>query len=177
MTMLPPSFIRGSALRASSSSEYTLISIAMRKPSREVSTVRPLRSLRSAKATECTRKSRDPIRSATVANAASTPASSVTSIGTMMSEPADSASGCTRFSSASPWYVNASSAPAAAARRAIPQAIERSLATPYDQALLAGENLRCGVVIHGHAPFGWRRDRLLQTALKNSRSGPLRPSL
>ena len=50
--------------------------------------------------------------------------------GNTRSEFTDAASGRTRRSRASPWKVNASSAPCAAQAAAMPQASERSLATP-----------------------------------------------
>ena len=57
-------------------------------------------------------------------------ASSPTSHGITIEDPTLSARGRTRFSSASPWNVKASSAPAFAAAEAMPHPMERSLATP-----------------------------------------------
>src|SRR5579883_3497848 len=77
-----------------------------------------------------TRKSSRSHSARTAAKAASMLASSATSQGTTMRLPTEVASGRTRRSSASPWKVKASSAPCAAHAVAIPQASERSLATP-----------------------------------------------
>ncbi len=72
----------------------------------------------------------------------------VTSHGTMILAPIELASGRTRFSRASPWKVKATSAPWSWHALAIPQAIERSLATPIDEAFFTGHQLSsCG-----HAP-------------------------
>ena len=64
------------------------------------------------------------------AKVASMLAALVTSQGTMISAPIELASGRTRFSRASPWKVKATFAPCSWQALAIPQAIERSLATP-----------------------------------------------
>ena len=77
-----------------------------------------------------TRKSSSPHFFSTSAKAASMLAASVTSQGTTISQPIDLASGRTRFSSASPWKVKASLAPASWQALEMAQAIERSLATP-----------------------------------------------
>ena len=77
-----------------------------------------------------TTKSRLPQALSSAAKASSSDASSATSQGRTIDAPTLSASGRTRFSSASPWKVKASSAPWSATARAMPQAIDRSLATP-----------------------------------------------
>src|SRR6202161_871558 len=63
-------------------------------------------------------------------NTVSIEAPAVTSQWPSTCAPDSCASGRTRFSSASPWNVNASSAPAAWAALAMPHAIERLFATP-----------------------------------------------
>ena len=77
-----------------------------------------------------TTKSSPPHCFSTSAKVASMLAASVTSQGTMILAPSELASGRTRFCMASPWKVNATSAPCSWQALAIPQAIERSLATP-----------------------------------------------
>ena len=76
--------------------------------------------------------------------------------GNSRSEPTDAASGRTRRSSASPWKVNASSAPCAAQAAAMPQPSERSLATP-----MIRPRLPCISV-----PLQWRRCRALADPLR-----------
>src|SRR3546814_531599 len=87
-----------------------------------------------------TRKSSSPQVFSMVAKTASMEASSVTSQGSTISAPTDSASGRTRRSRASPWKVNASSAPCSRAAVAMPQAMDRSLATPMTRPRLPAIN-------------------------------------
>ncbi len=70
----------------------------------------------------------------------------VTSQGRMMSAPIEPASGRTRFSSASPWKVKATLAPCSWQALAIPQAIERSLATPMTRPFLPAINCAATVM-------------------------------
>jgi hypothetical protein len=63
-------------------------------------------------------------------NAALNDVASVTSHGMTSFDPVSAASGSTRFLSASPCYVKASSAPLRAHAWAIPHAMERLFATP-----------------------------------------------
>ena len=67
----------------------------------------------------------------------------------MISLPIDLASGRTRFSSASPWKVKASLAPCSWQALAMPQAIERSLATPMTRPFFPAINCAGS----GHASF------------------------
>ena len=78
------------------------MSIVRRKLSRLVLTYLPFNSSLSEKAIAWTTKSRLPHALLIAAKVASMLASSVTSQGVTIFEPTDSASGCTRFSSASP---------------------------------------------------------------------------
>src|SRR5262249_2330734 len=84
----------------------------------------------SEKAIACTRKSSRPQRSPSASNTRETLDSLVTSQSRTKVLPTVSANGRTRFSSASPWNVNASSAPCALTALEMPHARERSLATP-----------------------------------------------
>ena len=93
-----------------------------------------------------TRKSSLPHSFSSSAKAASMLAASVTSHGTMIFAPIELASGRTRFSSASPWKVKASSAPWSWQALAMPQAIERSLATPMIRPFFPAINCAAAVM-------------------------------
>src|SRR3954469_23902284 len=95
---------------------------------------------RGAYATACTRMSRLPQSLFTRSKAAVISSSLVTSSGTMIFEPRDSASGVTRSFILSLRYVNASSAPSRCMACAMPQAMERSVATPTMRARLPARN-------------------------------------
>src|SRR5262245_10761316 len=95
---------------------------------------------RGAYATACTRMSRLPQSRFNLSNAAEISSSFVTSSGMMIFEPSDSASGVTRSFILSFRYVNASSAPSRCMACAMPQAMERSVATPTMRARLPARN-------------------------------------
>ena len=94
-----------------------------------------------------TRKSSSPHCFSTSAKVASMLAASVTSQGTMILAPIELASGRTRFSSASPWKVKASFAPCSWQALAMPQAIERSLATPMTRPFFPAINCPAAVML------------------------------
>src|SRR6478752_4119753 len=75
-----------------------------------------------------------------VANAESISPSLVTSSCMVSFEPSDSARGCTRSLNFSLTYENASSAPSRCMACAMPQAMERSVATPTMRARLPARN-------------------------------------
>ena len=106
------------------------MSSVRRKLSRVVLMYSPFSSSLSEYAIAWTTKSIFPQFSLIVLNTVSKLCSSLTSHCITSSELTDCASGDSRFRRASPWYVNASSAPWFAAILAIPHAIDRSLATP-----------------------------------------------
>ena len=94
-----------------------------------------------------TTKSSLPHCFSTSAKVASMLAALVTSQGTMILAPTELANGRTRRSSASPWKVNATSAPWSWQALAIPQAIERSLATPMTRPFLPAINCPATVML------------------------------
>src|SRR4051812_3478070 len=131
------------------------MSTAIQKRSRGVSVKRPSMSSAAANATEWTRRSSVPPKTSdTSENTRSIAASSRTSSSVTRGLPTESARSRTLFSIRSPWKVNASSAPPAASRCAIAQAIERLFATPRIKALfpwnMTGDSnrlgLRCGTL-------------------------------
>src|SRR5438477_7319838 len=127
----PAASISGSAARAHATSEYALTSSASQKRSRGVSVKGPSRSSAAANATEWTSRSRCPSNAfPTSAKTRSTSSSERTSHAVTSGLDTLPASSRTEGSIRSPWKVNASSAPSSASFRAIPQAIERLLATP-----------------------------------------------
>src|SRR5688572_27079742 len=135
----------------------------MAKASREVlSTKSPASASRGAKATACTRMSSEPHWLPSAANTALTSASTVTSMGSTIFEPTEAASGSTRSLSFSWPKVKASSAPCSCMAWAMPQAIERSVATPTISARLPER-------IPMSAPFAMRMGR------DDSSSGTLAP--
>ena len=93
-----------------------------------------------------TRKSSSPQCFSISAKVASMLAALVTSQGRMMSLPIELASGRTRFSRASPWKVKATLAPLSWQALAIPQAIERSLATPMIRPFFPAINCAATVI-------------------------------
>ena len=149
--------------------------MVLRKFSREVSRYSPSSSDLSEKAMACTTKSSVPQASFRVSKTASMLASSVTSQGSTSSERTDSASGLTRRANASPWYVNANSAPCAAQALAMPQAIERSLATPMINPRLPairGEGTVMRLPRNGNtAQFGSADPTPMDRAVKLGRRG------
>src|SRR5436190_5191825 len=111
------------------------------------------------KAMAWTRKSIVPHFFSTSAKAASMLAGSVTSHGMTISLPIPLASGRTRFSSASPWKVKASLAPASWQVLEIAQAIERSLATPMIRPFLPA--ISCTAAVMGlFLPGRSQRDKM-----------------
>jgi len=133
---LDPGWSRGRAARTTPTSEYADTSIASAKPSRDVSTNAPSRSSRFANARAWTRMSRWSWYAAQRAKTRSMSASFWTSHGSTNVEPIESARGWTRFSISDSIELNPTSAPASWSARAIPQAIEWSLATPKISAFL-----------------------------------------
>src|SRR3989440_2407462 len=127
----PDASISGSAARAQATSEYALTSSASQNRSRGVSVKRASRSSAAANATEWTSRSSCPPNAfPTSAKTRSTSSSERTSQAVTSGLDTLPASSRTEGSIRSPWKVNASSAPSSASFRAIPQAIERLLATP-----------------------------------------------
>ena len=109
----------------------------MRKPSRVVASRKvPVSASRGANATACTTMSMPPHWRLISSNAASVCSSTVTSSGITSGEPTDCASGTTRSFILSLTYEKASSAPSRCMAWAMPQAIERSVATPTIKARL-----------------------------------------
>src|SRR5690242_4378779 len=116
--------------------EYADTSSAVWKSTRAVSVKRPSNVAAGANAIEWAITSSPPSRLPTSSIARSMLSSLETSHSTTTSEPTLSASLRTPSSSRSPWYVNASLAPAPASAWAMAHAIERLLATPATSASL-----------------------------------------
>src|ERR1700704_1430482 len=93
-----------------------------------------------------TRKSSLPHCFSISAKVASILAGFVTSQGTVILAPTELKSGLTRFSKMSPWKVNATSAPCSWQALAIPQAIERSLATPMTRPFFPAINCEAAIM-------------------------------
>src|SRR6516164_1567486 len=143
----------------------------MRKPSRVVALRKvPVSASRGAKATACTTISSSPHSRFSSSKAAAHCPSTVTSSGIVRRDPSEWASGSTRSRILSFTYEKASCAPSRCIACAMPQAIERSVATPTMKARLPARN-----PIRLCLPAGIMPEKSTRSAAPRTRASARRP--